>query len=174
MRQPISLEHRRKYAPAHVIWDAGFNQDCDIDYGVRRGVTLPEIATVLAIIGVAVTASAPHVGAWRDRTAVRRAATELAAFYELARLEAIYRAARVRVEFGADSLRAVLEDGSDLIVLARAGPSRHGVGFSASRPVIRIHPNGLGAGGANTTLVLTRGAVAESLTTSRLGRLRQR
>jgi hypothetical protein len=91
----------------------------------------------------------------------------LAAFYELARLEAIYRAARVRLEFGAESLRAIL-------VLARTGPSRHGVGLSASRYVIRIHPNGLGFGGANTTLVLRRGSVRESLTTSRLGRLRWR
>jgi prepilin-type N-terminal cleavage/methylation domain-containing protein len=139
---------------------------------VRRGVTLPEIATVLAIIGVVATVAAPHVGRWRDRTAVRRAATEMAAFYELARLEAIYRAARVRLEFGTDSLRAVLEDGSDSVVLARAGPSRHGVSFTASRSVIRIHPNGLGFGGANTTLVLRRGSVRESLTTSRLGRLR--
>lgn len=121
-----------------------------------------------------VTVAAPRVGAWADRAAVRRAATELAAFYELVRLEAIYRASRVRVEFHADSLRAVLEDGSDCVVLARAGPSRHGVGFTASRSVIRIHPNGFGFGGANTTLVLRRGAVAESLATSRLGRLRWR
>jgi Tfp pilus assembly protein FimT len=135
-------------------------------------VTLPEIATVLAIVGVVATVAAPHIGPWRDRTAVQRATTELAAFYELARLEAIYRAARVRLEFGAESLRAVLEDGSDSVVLARAGPSRHGVGFSATRYVIRIHPNGLGFGGANTTLVLLRGSVRESLTTSRLGRLR--
>jgi hypothetical protein len=75
-----------------------------------------------------------------DRAAVWRSAEEVAAFYERARLEAMVRGARVRVEFHADSLRAVLEDGS----------------------------------GANTKLVGRRGAAAESLTTSRLGRLRWR
>ncbi len=84
----------------------------------------------------------------------------------------MYRSSRVRVEFDADSLRAVLEDGSDSVVLARAGPSRHRVTLAATRPVVRIHPNGLGWGGANTRIVLRRGAAAESLTTSRLGRLR--
>lgn len=147
---------------------------CDIDYGVRRGVTLPEIAAILAIVGILVAVAAPRIGARSDRAAVRRSAAEVAAFYELARLEAIYRASRVRVEFRGDSLWVVLEDGSEAVLLGRAGPSRHGVDLTASRSIIRIHPNGLGFGGANTTLVLRRGSAAESLTTSRLGRLRWR
>jgi hypothetical protein len=47
------------------------------------------------------------------------------------------------------------------------------VGLDASRAVIRIDPTGLGYGAANSTIVLQRGAVAESLTTSRLGRLKR-
>jgi hypothetical protein len=42
-----------------------------------------------------------------------------------------------------------------------------------SRPVIRLSPVGLGLGGSNTKVVLYRGAAAESLTTSRLGRLKR-
>jgi hypothetical protein len=38
--------------------------------------------------------------------------------------------------------------------------------------VIRVGPNGIGWGAANTQLILRRGAAAESLTTSRLGRLK--
>jgi Tfp pilus assembly protein FimT len=120
--------------------------------------TLTELVTILAIIGIVTAFTVPRV----------------VSLYDRARLEAMVRGARVRVEFHADSLRAVLEDGSGAVVLARGGPSRHGVGFTASRSVIRIHPNGLGAGGANTKLVVRRGAAAESLTTSRLGRLRWR
>ncbi len=134
--------------------------------------TLPELVTILAIVGIVTAITVPRAVSWTDRAAVRRSAVELAAFYARARLEAMVRGARVRLEFHADSLRAVLEDGSDSVVLARSGPSRHGVSFTASRSVIRIHPNGLGAGGANTRLVVRRGAAAESLTTSRLGRLR--
>jgi hypothetical protein len=47
------------------------------------------------------------------------------------------------------------------------------VSFRASRPVIRLYPNGFGLGAANTKIVLERGAAAESLTTSRLGRLKR-
>jgi Tfp pilus assembly protein FimT len=136
--------------------------------------TLTELMTVLAIIGIVTAVTMPRVVSWTDRAAVRRAAGEVAAFYHRARLEAMVRGARVRVEVRADSLRAVLEDGSEVVLLARSGPSRHDVAFAASRSVIRIHPNGLGAGGANTKLVMWRGAAAESLTTSRLGRLRWR
>jgi Tfp pilus assembly protein FimT len=117
--------------------------------------TLTELVTILAIIGIVTAFTVPRVVSRLDRVAVRRSAGELAAFYDRARLEAMVRGARVRVEFHADSLRAVLEDGSGAVV-------------------IRIHPNGLGAGGANTKLVVRRGAAAESLTTSRLGRLRWR
>jgi Tfp pilus assembly protein FimT len=119
--------------------------------------TLAELVTILAIIGIVTAFTVPRVISWVDRAAVRRSAGEVVAFYDRARLEAMVRGARVRVEFHADSLRAVLEDGSGAVV-----------------SVIRIHPNGLGAGGANTRLVVRRGAAAESLTTSRLGRLRWR
>ena len=136
--------------------------------------TLPELVTILVVLGIVTALSVPRVVSWADRAAVRRSAGELAVFYQRARLEAMVRGSRVRVEFHADSVRAVLEDGSESVVLVRKGPSRHGVALAASRPVIRIHPNGLGAGGANTRLVLKRGASAESLTTSRLGRLRWR
>jgi Tfp pilus assembly protein FimT len=115
--------------------------------------TLAELVTILAIIGIVTAFTVPRVISWVDRAAVRRSAGEVVAFYDRARLEAMVRGARVRVEFHADSLRAVLEDGSGAVV---------------------IHPNGLGAGGANTRLVVRRGAAAESLTTSRLGRLRWR
>jgi Tfp pilus assembly protein FimT len=136
--------------------------------------TLTELMTVLGIIGIVTAVTVPRVVSWTDRVAVRRSAGEVAVFFDRARLEAMVRGARVRVEFRADSLRAVLEDGSGAVVLARGGPSRHGVAFTVSRSVIHIHPNGLGAGGANTKLVVWRGAAAESLTTSRLGRLRWR
>jgi hypothetical protein len=68
---------------------------------------------------------------------------------------------------------AVYEAALDSTFLVRPGPARHGVVLLASRAVIRLDPTGLGFGAANSTLVLRRGAVAESLTTSRLGRLKR-
>ena len=50
---------------------------------------------------------------------------------------------------------------------------RHGVALEASRAEIRLYPNGLGLGAANTKLVFRRGEAADSITISRLGRIRR-
>ena len=140
---------------------------------MRRGVTLIELVMVLAIVGMVMGLAAPRVATWLDRMAVDRAAIEIVTFYHEARFGAIRRAARVRVIVGEDSLRAAFEGLLDSTFLRRPGPGRHGVRLTASRQEIRFYPNGVGLGAANTKLVLQRGAVAESLTTSRLGRLKR-
>ena len=114
----------------------------------------------------------PRLAVWSDRMAVDRAPAEVTSFYWQARTKAIFRGRRVRVEFGVDSLRATFEGVTDSQFLALAGPGRHGVSLRASRPVVRFYPNGFGLGAANTKIVLRRGEAAESLTTSRLGRLK--
>lgn len=128
---------------------------------------------VLAIVGVLAALAVPRAAGWLDRLAVRRAADEVASFYQQARLAAIFRSQRVRLELGQDSLRAVLEGPSDSVFLRRMGPARHGVSLTATRGIIRVESNGLGFGAANTKLVLRKGLAAESLTTSRLGRLKR-
>lgn len=115
----------------------------------------------------------PRVGTWLDRLAAERAAAETATFYTRARFAAIFSSERVRVEFATDTLRAVREGRETAPLFAQPGPARHGVDLRASRRTIRIGPTGLGWGAANTRLVLTRGAAAETLTTSRLGRLKR-
>lgn len=128
---------------------------------------------VLAVIGILAALAFPRVASVLDAMAVSRAATEAMSFYHTARFAAIFRAQRVRLEFKADSLRATYEGLADSTFMVRPGPARHGVTLTASRPVIRLQPNGLGWGAANTKLVLRRGLAAESLTTSRLGRLKR-
>ena len=78
----------------------------------------------------------------------------------------------MRIEFQPDTLVAVYDGVKDSAFLSRAGPDRDGVSLSMSRAVIRVLPTGIGSGGSNTTLVFRRGVYAESLTTSRLGRLK--
>jgi prepilin-type N-terminal cleavage/methylation domain-containing protein len=139
---------------------------------VHRGVTLVELVAVLAITGVLLGLAVPRVVGWADRVAARRAAGEIRSFYQEARLGAVLWSARVRLEFGGDSLRAVFEEARDSTFLVRLGPARHGVRLTATRPAIRIAANGMGWGAANTKLVLERGSAAESLTVSRLGRMK--
>lgn len=140
---------------------------------MQRGVTLLELVIVLTIVGIVMGMAFPRAGDFLDRIAVSRSAGELASFYQSARFAAIFRAQRVRIEFGQDSLRATFEGVKDSTFLVWPGPTRHRVALTASRDVIRVHPNGFGWGGANTKLVVRRGMAAESLTTSRLGRLKR-
>lgn len=140
---------------------------------MQRGVTLIELLMVLAVVGILLGLFAPRAGPLFDRMAVSRSAGEIASFYHTARMSAIFRAQRVRIEFAPDSLRATFEGLKDSTFLVWPGPARHRVTLTASRDVIRVHPTGFGWGGANTKLVVRRGMAVESLTTSRLGRLRR-
>ena len=134
---------------------------------------MAELIVVLALVGAMSALAFPRAAQWLDWIAVDRATSEVASFNQTARYAAIYRSQRVRLEVREDSLRAVFEGVTDSLFLRWPGPARHGVRLTASRSVIRIQPNGLGLGAANTKLVLRRGAVAESLTTSRAGRLKR-
>lgn len=140
---------------------------------MHRGVTLVEVLMVVTLVGVLSALGAPRVFRVQDRIVVGRAAADAASFYHTARYGAILRARTVRIEFGADTLRAVYEGMADSTFLLRPGPRRHGVSLAVSRAVIRVGPNGIGYGAANTTLVLRRGEAADTLTTSRLGRLKR-
>jgi prepilin-type N-terminal cleavage/methylation domain-containing protein len=141
---------------------------------MRRGFSLLELVVVLSVTGTLLAIAVPPLVRWRESAAVRQASWEVISFYHTARYAAILRATRVRLEFGPDTLKAVYEGPSDSTFLARSGPSRLGVALTVTRPVIEIAPNGLGWGAANTTLVFRRGTAADTLTTSRLGRLRRR
>jgi prepilin-type N-terminal cleavage/methylation domain-containing protein len=138
-----------------------------------RGFSLIELVTTLTVAGVLLALAVPRWARFQDGVAVRQAALEVATFYQAARHAAIRRATRVRIELQRDSLRAVFEGARDSTFLVWPGPSWRGVGLDATRAVIRLNPTGLGYGAANSTIVLQRGAVAESLTTSRLGRLKR-
>lgn len=132
-----------------------------------------EMAIVLVVIGVMAGLAAPRIAAHVDRLAVRRATDETAAFYNRVRMAALYRAVRVRVVFAADSLLAIAEGAIDSILSEVPGPARYGVALSASRAETGLYPNGLGLGAANTKLVFRRGLASDSLTISRLGRIRR-
>ncbi len=140
---------------------------------MRDGFTIFELAMVVVVAAIIGGLAVPRVGSALDQIATDRAVSGVMVFYHRARLVGTWRATPVELEFRHDSLTATLRGATDSVVLSVAGPAYHGVSMSASRSKISIYPSGLGWGAANTKLIFRRGAAAESLTTSRLGRLKR-
>ena len=140
---------------------------------MQRGVSIVELVIVILILGVLTSLAAPKVSVWSDRLAVLRAVEQVAGFHRRARLRAVLNSTRVKVAFSAESLTAIALGPPDSTILSELGPARLGVSLTASRNSIRLYPNGLGLGAANTKIVLEKGEVAGSLTVSRLGRLKR-
>jgi prepilin-type N-terminal cleavage/methylation domain-containing protein len=139
-----------------------------------RGATLPEMLTVLLIVGVLASLVMPPLRRTMDQLAVDGAASTFAAMHERARSLAVARSRLSRIEL--DSVRG------DALVLVRDSLSGWDtldvrplgrVRFSASRVVVTFSPVGIGFGLSNTRIVFSSGAAAETLTVSRTGRLRR-
>lgn len=141
---------------------------------MTRGVTLVEIVVVLTLLAVVAALALAPVGAARDRLLVGRAVNDVRRFYHQARLASILGGQRVRLDVWPDSLVASAErPGADSVLLRQAGPARLGVVLVVSNPTIRFFAGGIAAGPGNSTLTFRRGAAADTLVTSRLGRIRR-
>jgi len=139
---------------------------------MRRGSTLPELIVVMTIIGTLATIAVGRATALRDRVSVRAAATETVSTFALARRWSLSRAARTAIAIDTSAATLVVVSYADTIARRRLGSS-HGVIISASRDSMAYAPNGLGYGASNLSLVLRRGAAAETILVSRLGRVRR-
>ena len=140
---------------------------------MTKGFTLLELTIALVVVVTIAGLAFPRVSTAFDQIAADRALSEVVSFYRRARLAAIWRSTAVEIEFSADTLRATFKGLTDSSFMAEPGPTVHDVRMVVSRSIIRVYPTGLGWGAANTKLVFIRGAAAESLTTSRLGRIKR-
>jgi Tfp pilus assembly protein FimT len=139
---------------------------------MRTGTTLIEIGVTVGILGLMAGITFPRFGTYRDRIAVDAAATSTLSLLATARHAALRRA----------TLTAVHLDTTGAIILLVAGPDTlerrslrdvHGVTMTTSRDSIAFAPSGLGYGAANTQIILRRGAAADTISVSRLGRARR-
>jgi prepilin-type N-terminal cleavage/methylation domain-containing protein len=137
----------------------------------RDGVTLVELCLVLALVGILASIATRQITRYLDRAAVRAAVAEAATVVLRARDDAM--AQRTPVSVRIDTTNAALELSARGVVLSRAALGHaHGVALSATRDSLTYDVRGLGYGAANLTMVARRGAAAESLVVSRLGRVR--
>jgi Tfp pilus assembly protein FimT len=136
----------------------------------ERGGLLIELVLTMALLGVVMSIAIPNVRAIVDRMGVRGARQDVVLALWAARNAASVRgepasfiadapAGRVRVVSGADT------------VFSRDLTARRGVALAVTRDSITYAATGLGWGAANTRIIVSRGRWADTITTSRLGRV---
>jgi prepilin-type N-terminal cleavage/methylation domain-containing protein len=141
---------------------------------MRRGVTLTELAVVLAILASVTAITLPRLQGLLDWIAVDTAAQEVTTAVAVTRYAAIMQGGRRRLIIGRDSLRIDRWVGDSWTSLERwPGPDRHGVALEVSNPEVVFDPIGLAWGLSNTRVVLRRGVRSETITLSRLGRVKR-
>jgi prepilin-type N-terminal cleavage/methylation domain-containing protein len=138
----------------------------------RTAFTLLELLFVVTIIGVLTGVAIPKSRQLLDATAVHGAAGDAVNMLELARHTALTRGDRVSVDIDSAPARLTMRAGDDTLRMRNEG-TIHGVHFAASRRSVVYSQLGMGFGGSNLTLIVTRGIAAETVTVSRLGRVRR-
>lgn len=139
---------------------------------LRRAFTVIELLVAIAVTAVLLALALPRLRAFADRVAARGAATDVAALFGEARERAI--AGRRRVAVVVDtSAGAVVASAGGSAMARRDIAAAYGVHLSATRDSMAYDARGLGFGAANLTVVARRGRAAETVSVSRLGRVRR-
>jgi type II secretory pathway pseudopilin PulG len=136
----------------------------------RSGITLLELTVVLMIAGVLTGLALPRLVGLRNASAVRSAASEVAASFTLARQTAIMRRTTVAVVFDTAAGVVIVRSGSHL-VSRRPLRGIYSVIVGANRDSAVYDARGMGYGVSNITIRIRRGSFVDTLTMSRLGRL---
>jgi Tfp pilus assembly protein PilE len=139
----------------------------------RPGLSLLETLLALVLLGLVSALAMPPYVAQRDRSAVRAARTAAVTAFDQMRALALTRATNAAMRIDTAAARLVVHAGRDTVVRVEMFRA-WGVRLAATRDSTAIAPDGLGYGAANLRLILSRGAAADSIIVSRLGRVTTR
>lgn len=141
---------------------------------MRAGFSLGELVVVIAVMAVLVVLIGPRLGPAFDRIATDGAARDVTTAIAVARAAAVMQGTRARLRISFDSLRVDRAERLGWQPYARwPGPANKGVALTVSNAELVFSPLGIGWGAANTRVVLRRGSQIVTITTSRLGRVKQ-
>lgn len=138
----------------------------------RRGSTLVEQLVALTLLGILLAVAVKSSAYLADRAATRAAGRDAADAFAAARDQAIATNARTAVRVSEQNGTLAVHRGTDTLMRLHLG-AQHRVNVHATRDSMAYSSLGLGWGAANLRLILTRGAAAETLTVSRLGRVKR-
>ena len=130
-----------------------------------------EQIVVVAVIGLLAALSVRAVGRQLDQLAVRAAARDARDVFASAREYAVARGVRTAVQIIPTLARVSAQADRDTITTRSLG-ALHGVSVSSSRDSMAYSPSGLGYGASNLRIILLRHSAAETVSVSRLGRVR--
>lgn len=137
----------------------------------RPGVTLLDQLLAISLLGIVVAIAMQGAGSMRDRLAVRSASRAVRDALALAREQAVAGGTRAAVRFGRVDGTVTVHMQHDSLHRLRLAQS-YGVELDATRDSTAYAPSGLGFGGANVRVIVRRGRHADTITVSRLGRVR--
>ena len=137
----------------------------------RQAFTMLELTIVMTIIALALAIVAPQFNRARDANSVRSAVGDLTGAFSLARQTAVNRRSLTSVVFDTRSATVIVRSGDDPVIVRQLGTA-YGILLGANRDSAVYDAKGLGYGVTNLTVTVTRGASADTLTLSRLGRVR--
>ena len=137
----------------------------------RNAFSLVELLLVLVLMGVLMALAVPRFSAIRDGASVRAAMADLGADFSMARQSAITRRAPVAVVL--DTAFGIVELRSATRMMSRHNlRATYGIVLGSNRDSAVYDSRGLGYGVSNLTVTVRRGAIVDTLTMSRMGRVR--
>lgn len=137
----------------------------------RTGATLIEQTVILVLLGILLALAFRGFSAMLDGLAVRASARDVRDVFASAREHAIASGVRTAVQVEPAIAQLVAYAGTDTVSIRPIG-QLHGVTLLSSRDSMAYSPSGLGYGASNLSIVLVRRNSADTVTVSRLGRVR--
>ncbi len=138
----------------------------------RSGSTLIEQLWLLVVTGVLLSATIVGGARLLDAAIVRSSANDVADLFAIARDQAIATGKRTAVHIDMTAGRLMIHADVDTLMRLELAQSR-AVTVFASRDSMAYAASGLGYGASNLRVILRRGASADTITVSRLGRVKR-
>ena len=141
---------------------------------MAKGFSLLELMVVICIAAVLAGFGLPRAMRLLDWIVTDQAMRDVTTAIAVGRHGAVMQMTRARVTIAPDTLRIDrLSTTGWETGWRRPGPASHGVLMEVSNPVVVFGPTGMGWGASNTKVVLRRGSQVETVTISRVGRVKR-